>query len=282
MKRVDGASYPDAAWFATYTRMVHGSNYNEKVGTISAGQVAGYVDKADNGAWTLIVDYSTNTTLWLDVAETAKASYVSKIYGKDGDIDGFDETYVELYLGNLPPLVAGESSKVIELTTTFCPARTSSITFTSLTNATGISTTAYSYKTTTGYMGGFTEGDLAKLAKVVIDCSNTGNETYPDLQYFMLTHFKIGPYTWTGAEFGSYDLANKRYLLEFGDQINSAGGRDFYDPKNGGTLWAPYELKAYCKFPSGSKVFLPKITFYFYKPDGTLTSAFIEYCSFTS
>lgn len=281
IKRVDGSGYPDAPWAATYCRMVHGNDYNDKVGTIASNAVSGTMKPEDNGIWTLIVDYGTNTTLWLDEAETAKQSYVNRIYGQDGDKDGFDEEYVELDFSAVPP-TNGFETRNVEVTLAFDPARIATITETSLTNATGISTTAYAYKTATGYMAGFTEGDMAKLAKVVLDFSNTGNETYPDLEYWKLTHLKLGPYTLTSAQFGAYDLANKRFELKFGDQTNHIGGRELYYEKNAGTLWCSYELKAYCKYAAASKTIIPKVTFYFYRPDGTLTAAFTEYCSFAS
>lgn len=281
IKRVDSLGYPDTPWAATYCRMVHGSDYSDKVGTIASNAVSGTMKPEDNGIWTLIVDYGTNTTLWLDASETAKQSYVNRIYGQDGDKDGFDEEYVELDFSAVPP-TNGFETRNVEVTLVFDPARIATITYTSLTNSSGISTTTYTYQTATGYVSGFTEGDMAKMAKIVLDFSNTGNETYPDLEYWKLTHLKLGPYTLTAAQFGAYDLANKRYELKFGDQINHIGGRDLYYEKNAGTLWCSYELKAYCKYASASKNIVPKITFYYYRPDGTLTAASIEYCKFSS
>jgi hypothetical protein len=147
---------------------------------------------------------------------------------------------------------------------------------------TDISATAYGYSSATGYMTGFTEGDEGKLAKVILDFSASGNETYPDANYWMLTQLKVGAYTFTSSTFGSYDLANKRYKVEFGDQINSAGGRDFFYEKNAGTLWSSYELKAYCKYPTTNKRIEVTMSFYFYKPDGTISAAFSQVIEFNS
>jgi hypothetical protein len=280
IKRIDGAAYGIAD---SQMRVIHGSmDYNDKVGTLTGDTITGDLNKADKGTWYLIVDYGTNTTLWLDSAETSKSEYVAKIFGNDGDRDGFDETYIQLDLSTLAPLVAGENAKVVDLTLINCPARISSIDFTSLMNVTGISASAYGYHSATGYMDGFSEGDEGKLAKVILDFSASGNQTYPDTNAWMLTQLKIGAYTLTGSQFGTYDLANKRYLILFGDQINSAGGRDFYYEKNAGTLWASYELKAYCKYPTTNKRILVTMSFYFYKPDGTISSAFSQVIEFNS
>lgn len=279
-KRINGAAY---AIDTSQMRMLHGSmEYNDKVGDFASGAITGDLSAADKGYWYLVIDYGTNTTAWLDMAETRKSAYVSRIFGADGDKDGFDEEYVELYLGNLPTLQAGESYKEIELTLVNDPARTSSQDFTSLVNATGVGTASYAYYTCTGYTTGFTEGDLAKLARITLVTSDSGNTTYPDLDYFKLIHLKLGPYTWTASDFGAYDLANTRFKIEFGDQINSQGGLDLYDAKNAGTLWASYELKAYCKFPGAGTTLRVHINFYFYKPDGSVTSAFARNVDFVS
>jgi len=280
IKRIDGSKY---AFVDSQMRVIHGSrNYNDKVGELSSASITGDMKAEDNGRWWLIIDYATNNTAWLDAAQTLKMPYVKSIVGWDGDKDGFDEEAIELDFSGLSPLTAGEDKKVVDVTLINSPARTASITYTNLTNSTGISTTSYSYKTATGYMGGYAEGDMAKLAKIQIVFSNTGNGTYPDSEYWKLTHLKIGGYTFTSGDFGTYDLSNTRFEIKFGDQINSQGGKDYYYPKNGGDLWATYELKAYCKYPSASKVIVPLIKFYFYKPDGSITSAFIEYVSFAS
>ena len=280
VKRIDGSAYRIAD---AQMRIIHGDmDYNSKVGDLSSATVTGEMTQADSGTWFLIIDYGTNNTCWLDHSETVKDPYVQRVFGSDGDRDGFNEEYVELYFGDLSPLKAGEDKKEVEVKLVSAPARTSSITYTSLTNASSIGTTSYSYYTSTGYMAGFTEGDLGKIAKVELVFDETGNNTYPDSGYWMLTHLKIGPYTWGTATFGTYDLANTRYKVEFGDQINSQGGKDVYYAKNAGDLWASYELKAYCNYPSASKVIVAKVKFYFYKPDGTLTSAFTAPTQFAS
>jgi hypothetical protein len=280
VKRLDGSAFGVAD---SFYRVIHGSgDWNDKVGSYSSDSITGDLKASDNGVWYLCIDYGTNNTQWLDEGETFKDPYVAKIFGRDGDQDGFDETYVELFFGGLGPLKAGEDKKEVEVTLVWDTARTASITYTSLTNASSISTSAYNYYTATGYMGGFSEGEMAKLAKIQIDFSNTNNETYPDNEYWKLVHLQIGPYTFTQSQFGGYDLANKRFEIKFGDQVNHAGGKPLYYAKNAGDLWASYELKAYCKYPSSSKTIIPQVKFYFYKPDGTISSAFTEYVSFAS
>ena len=281
VKRVDGATYDVVN---TQMRVLHGSmDYNDKVGTLSSNTITGDLKVADRGKWYLIIDYATNNTCWLDYGETRKDPYVARIFGSDGDKDGFDEEYVELDFSSLDAtLKAGQDKHEVEVTLVWSPARTSSIAFSSLTNATSISTSAYDYYAVTGYTTGFTEGDMAKLAKIELDFSASGNDTYPDSEYWRLTHLKLAGYTYTVGDFGGYDKANKRFLVKFGDQINHLGGDPMYYAKNAGTLWASYELKAYCKYPSSSKVILITMNFYFYKPDGSLTSAFARTVTFAS
>jgi hypothetical protein len=280
IKRVDGSDYDISD---SFYRVIHGSgSYNDKVADVSSDSVTGEIKPSDAGIWYLVLDYGTNTTFWLDHTETLKDPYITEIAGRDGDQDGFQETYLTLDFSQLAPLTAGESQKEREISLVFCPARTTSITFTSLTNASSIGTSAYSYKTATGYMAGFTEGDLGKIAKVELVFDDSGNTTYPDVGYWMLTHLKLGPYTWTATTFGGYDLANTRFQAKFGDQINSQGGKPIYYAKNAGDTWATYEVKAYCKYPSASKTIFVDVNLYFYKPDGTLTSAFTRTVSFAS
>ncbi len=288
IKRVDGSAYGPIASSGGVTnvasRVIHGSmDYNDKVGTVSsAGAITGDVSPSDNGIWYLIIDYVTNNTYWLDAAETRKSAYVSRVFGWDGDIDGFDEEVVMLDFSNLSPLVAGESSKAVELTLVYSPARTSSISYLSLTNSTGILTTAYSYETATGYVNEtFIEGDMAKIAKVQVSFNST-SKTYPDTEQWKLVHLKLGPYTWTQAQFGAYDLANSRYELLLGDQVNSQGGSDLYYAKNAGDLWAAWEIKAYCKYAAAVTLDDITISIYFYKPDGSITSATTRVVSFTA
>jgi hypothetical protein len=274
-KRIDGSAYTVTS---TQMRMLHGSmDYNDKVGTITSASITGDVSPADKGYWYLVIDYGTNNTCWLDLDETGASKYVSRIFGSDGDKDGFDEEYVELFFGNVEPQLGLVSE--VEVTLVYDAARTSSIAWTSLTNGTGITTTAYAYSTSTGYTTGFTEGDMAKIAKVELDFSSSGNTTYPDLEYWKLTHLKLGPYTWTAANFGSYDLANTRYQVIFGDQINHAGGRELYYAKNAGDLWASYELKCYAKYPAAGQIWCT-IKVFVYKPDGSMTTAFERITSF--
>lgn len=281
IKLVDGSSYAIAD---SQLRMIHGSmDYNDKVGEFSTGSVEGEMKASDAGVWYLTIDYGTNNTLWLDQAESLKDPYIKRIFGSDGDRDGFNEEYLELNFAGLSPLKAGEDKKEVEITLVHCPARTSSITWTSLTNASSIGTTSYSYKTATGYGGGFTEGDMAKIAKIELQFdANATHATYPDSEYWKLTHLKLKGYTWGTSQFGGYDLANTRFLLKFGDQVNHQGGKDLYYAKNAGDLWASYELKGYCKYPEASVDVVVKIKFYFYKPDGTLTDAFTEFTQFSS
>lgn len=279
LKRLDGSVY---GMTNTWYRMLHADgDYNNKVGTIStAKSVTGDLLPEDNGYWTLCLDYG-NTSHWLDIGETLADERITDIYGQDGDRDGFDETYMRLWLGNLGALKAGESYKEVEVNLIYDVADLNPA-FTSLTNASSIGTSSYSYYTATGYTTGTAEGEMAKIAKIVLDFSATDNETYPDAEYWKLTHFRIGAYTFTASQFGGYDLANKRYQIKFGDQTNHFGGKDLYYAKNGGTLWAPYELKAYCNYPSASKTIYVTVSFYLYQNDGTLTSAISRIVSFAS
>jgi hypothetical protein len=272
VKRIDGTSYAVAD---SQMRVIHGSlDYNDQVAAVSGASVTGEMKEADKGVWYLIIDYGTNNTLWIDTSETLNDPYVTRVFGFDGDKDGFQEDCVELNFGSLSPLVAGEDKKEVDVKLVYDPARTSAISFSLQTNSSGISTTGYSYETVTGYTAGFTEGDLAKIAKIEIDFSdNATRATWPDSSYFMLVHLKIGPYTFTPSQFGTYDLSNKRYQTRIGDQINHQGGKDLFYAKNAGDLWAIFELKAYCKFPEGGQELLVTLKFYFYKPDGTITSA---------
>jgi len=284
IKRVNGAVYTLDDADCEQWRLIHGSkDYNDKVASYSYDSVmtwVGEVKPEDNGIWYLVWDPGTNQTAWVDLQETLKQPYVAGIFGEDGDIDGFDELYLKLDLSGLSPLVAGESTKTVDLNLIACPARIATITQTNQMNSTGITGT-YGYETTTGYFGGFSEGDLTYLAKIEIDFSNTGNSTYPDTDAWMLTHYQIGQYTFSASQFGGYDLANKRYTLKFGDQINfMSGGKPIYYAKNAGDLWCTYELKAYCAWTSA--VIVPQIKLYFYDPDGTMTSAFIEYVMYTA
>jgi len=269
VKRIDGSTYVISD---SQMRVIHGSmDFNDKVGELSGLSITGDMKKSDNGVWYLIVDYDTNTTCWIDAAETAKDPYVTRVFGADGDQDGFNEDYIEMQFGNLGALVAGEDKKEVEVSISNCPAR-SSMTFTSLTNAAGISTTAYAYYTCTGYIAGFSEGDLGKIAKIQLSVDTTGtNETYPDLEYFKLVHLKIGGHSYTPSKFGTYDLSNARFELEVGDQINHQGGDALYYAKNAGTLWATMELKGYCKFPAAN-VLTITVNVYFYQPNGVLGS----------
>lgn len=279
VKRLDGSNFDvgDAIY-----RVIHGSgDWNDKVGDYSSDAVTGDLKEADNGVWYLCIDFGTNTSQWLDVGETLNDPYVRSIFGRDGDRDGFDETYVELYFGGLSPLRAGEDKKEVEIRTTWTVPDMNPA-FTSLTNASSIGASSYDYYTATGYMTGTAEGECAKLAKIHLDFSDSGNDTYPDSEYWKLTHLRLGPYTLTSSHFGGYDKANKRYKITFGDQINHQGGRDLYYAKNAGDLWASYELKAYCNYPSASKVILVTMQLYFYQPDGTLTSAISRVVSFSS
>jgi hypothetical protein len=281
VKRIDGTAYALAGTITK--RMIHGRlDYNDKVADFSGYSVTGEMKPTDSGVWYLIIDYATNNTLWLDADETLKDPYVRSIFGFDGDKDGFLEECVELGFFGLGQLQAGESYKERDVKLVFDPARTSSITFSSLTNASSIGTTSYAYYTATGYMTGFTEGDMAKIAKIQIMFNETGDSTYPDTNKWMLTHLKLGPYTITGGQFGAYDLANTRYQIMFGDQVNGQNGRDMFYAKNAGDLWASYELKAYCKYAAGSQNVTPVMVFYFYKPDGTLTTGFGRITAFDS
>lgn len=282
LARVDGTAYEVAS---TQLRVIHGDmDYNNKVGTVSSGVVTGTMTEEDHGIWYLCIDYGTNNTCWIDTAETLKDPFVTRVFGADGDRDGIDEDYVELNFASLPPIAAGEDKQSREVTIIYCPARRASITFTSLTNASSVGTAAYSYYTATGYMGGFTEGDLAKLAMIELVFSDDGNTTYPDkqYQYFKLTHLTLGPYTFTKTHFGDYDLANTRYQYSIGDLNNHLGGKPYYYAKNAGDLWSPYELKAYCNFPAVNKTLYCHMKFYFYQPSGVLTSAFERLVTFSS
>jgi len=280
LKRIDGTAYEV---INTQMRVVHGSmDYNDKVGTLASNTITGDLKSEDKGYWYLILDYATNNTEWLDSSETLKDPYVTRCFGADGDRDGFDEEYVELYFGNLGALVAGESKKEVEVSLIYDPARTSAIAFTSLTNASGISATSYSYFTNTGYMTGVTEGDLFKIAKVTIAPDNATTGNMIDNGSLTLTHLKLGPYTWTAGDFGGFDLANLRFKMEFGDQINSQGGKDMYFPKNGGDIWCPFELKTYDKFGAASKQYYCTINIYVYLPDGSVSAAFARIVTFSS
>ncbi len=102
-KHLDGSTY---AVDTSYMRMLHGSmDYNDKVGDFSGYSITGDVNPGDKGYWYLVIDYGTNNTQWLDKQATLTAQgqngYISRIFGADGDKDGFDEEYIELYLGNL-------------------------------------------------------------------------------------------------------------------------------------------------------------------------------------
>ena len=277
INRVDGAAR-SIAWSSF--RCIHGSmDYNDQVATVSAAAVTGTVRKDDKGIWYVVIDYPNSTAPWLDYSETLKDPFVAEIFGADGDRDGFHEDYLKLNFNSLPTKTEYETTN-INVKLVLAPARVASIDYTSLTNVTDVGTTSYSYKAATGYMTGFSEGDLAKLAKTEIVFDTTGtNETYPDAEYWKLTHLKLGPYTFTSAQFGAYDLANVRYQLKFGDQVNHQGGKNYYYEKNAGTLWATYELKAYCKWDANTRITIT-IKFYFYKPDGTLTSAFSQVIEF--
>jgi hypothetical protein len=279
VKRIDGTQYTVES---TQIRVIHGDmDFNNKVGDFASHTITGEMKAEDKGYWYMIIDYgSTNNTLWLDYEESVKDPYVTKIFGADGDQDGFDEDYVELYMGNLSPLIAGESYKEVEVGLSYCPARTSGVTFTSLTNSSAITTTGYVFDTATGYTTGFTEGDMAKIAKIELTFNATSDD-YPDSEYWKLTHLKLGPYTFTASQFGGFDKANMRYQIKFGDQINHQGGRPLYYAKNAGALWASYELKAYCKFPTAVYITV-SIDVYFYKPDGSLTSKFTATTTWTS
>lgn len=278
LKRVDGSVYGIADG---QMRVIHSSkSFNDKVGTVTSSAIEGDMKESDKGTWFLILDYTTNQTLWLDAEETGKSAYVKSITGWDGDVDGFNEECVELYFGDLGSLKAGESKKTIEVNLVSSPARRSSITLTSLTNASAAMSTAYAYYTATGYMGGFSEGDLGYLAKIQLDFSASGNTTYPDTEAWKLTSFKLGAWSFTATEFGTYDLANTRYELKFGDQVNRQGGKSYYYAKNAGDLWSSFELKAYCKY-STNRV-QPTIKLYFYQPDGTITAAFTHNVDFQS
>jgi len=273
VKRIDGSSYLVAD---AQLRVIHGSmDYNDQVASVSGASITGDMKGADSGIWYLLIDYGTNSTLFLDVSETLKDPYVASVRGFDGDKDGFQEECVELNFAGLGPLQAGEDKKERDVKLVYDPARTGSITYTGLTNSSGISTSAYSYETATGYTGGFTEGDLGKIGKIELDFSvNATHATYPDNSYWVLVHFKLGPYTFTANNFGTYDLSNTRYQYRIGDQINHQGGKDLYYSKNAGDLWATFELKAYCKYPEANSNCTVTIKVFFYKPDGTMTSAF--------
>jgi len=279
VKSVDGTAY---AYPATQLRMIHGTmDFNDQVASFSGYSITGDMKPTDSGKWYLILDYGTNNTCWLDHDETAKDPYITRIFGADGDRDGFDEEYMEITMTGLGALQGGEPYKEREIHLVSSPARTSSITFSSLTNATGISTTAYAYKTATGYTAGFTEGDLAKIAKIQINL-NTTTKLYGDDESLMLTQLKLGSYTWTGTSFGGYDLSNTRWELRLGDQVNAQGGQPLYYQKNGGDLWAAYELKFYAKYAASGQNVNVSISFFFYKPDGTVTTAFTRDTSFAS
>ena len=282
LKRIDGSAYGFAD---AQMRMIHGSgDYNDKVGTISSNAVTGDLKDADSGKWILVIDYATNNTCWLDHSETLNDPYITDVYGSDGDRDGFDEDYIEMNFADLPPLKGGEDKKEVEVTIVMNPARVSSIVIESLTNASSIGTSSYDYYTCTGYLSGFTEGDLAKLAMVELVFDDSGNTTYPDkqYQYWKMTHITIGPYTISSAMFGEYDLANTRFQYSIGDLNNHHGGKDLYYAKNSGDLWCAFEVKAYCNFPSASKLIEPTLNLYFYQPSGVLTSAVTHELSFES
>jgi len=280
LKRIDGTAYEV---INTQMRVIHGSmDYNDKVGTLASNTITGDLKSEDKGYWYLILDYATNNTEWLDSSETLKDPYVTRCFGADGDRDGFDEEYVELYFGNLGALVAGESYKEVEVSLIYDPARTSSIAFTSLTNASSIGTASFSYFTQTGYTTGVTEGDLFKIAKIQLSPDNATTGNMFDNGSFSLVHLKLGPYTWTATDFGGFDLANDRFKLEFGDQINSQGGKDVYYPKNGGDIWCPFELKTYDKAGAAAQTYALTINIYVYKPDGSVSSAFARIVSFAS
>lgn len=276
-KRVDGSEYKIGP---TQMRVIHGSmDYNDKVGTVSGGAgtgsyptITGDVAPADEGVWFLIIDYGTNNTAWLDIGQTAKQQYVTRVFGFDGDVDGFDEDTLEMNFANLPP-ISEDGYREVEVNLVLDPARTSSVTCTSMINSTTVSTTAYSYTSATGYIAGFTEGDLARLAKLqLVFDDNATEKAFPDNTQWQFTHLKIGPYTWTGSQFGGYDLSNSRYQITFGDQVNWQGGKDLYYAKNAGTLWCSYELKAYCLYSAAGSA-APKLYAYLYEPDGSISSS---------
>ena len=280
VKTIDGSPYQFAS---SQLRMIHGTmDYADQVASFSGLSITGDMKPTDNGKWYLIIDYGTNTTCWLDRDITDADTYITRVFGADGDRDGFDEEYVEITMSGLGDLKAGESYKEREINLAACPARVSGVTFTSLTNATAISTTAYSYKTATGYTAGFTEGDLARIAKVQITFNASASALYADNQSLMLTHLKLGSYTFTNTQFGTFDLANCRWQLELGDQINSQQGKPLYYEKNGGDLWASFELKFYAKYGNAGYAVYPTISIYFYSPDGTTTTAFSRSTAFTS
>lgn len=279
-KRVSGASYG----FATSVmRIIHGTmDYNAKLGEFSSNTVTGSVTNDDKNTLYLVIDQGNTTArVWLDEQETLKQDHIVKIFGADGDRDGFNEEYVQISLSGVP-MPTGYETRNVDVHLITDPGRAASVTLTSLTNATGISTSAYGYKTASGYLGGFSEGDLGKIAKIELTVSTSGtNETYPDNEYWKLTHLKLGPYTFTSAQFGAYDLSNTRWQLKFGDQVNSQGGKDLYYEKNAGDLWCQYELKAYTKFPAAN-VLLITINIYFYDVDGTLSIVFNQVTSWTA
>jgi hypothetical protein len=274
VKRIDGSAYE---FEDTQCRWVHGRNfdYNDQVASISSDVCTGSMTPEDKGIWYYVIDYGTNTTCWLDQTATKTQDYVSDIIGWDGDRDGMQEVAIKYDFSSLEKTAEYETRNtdvtqvlsVVDLVNDF----------TSLTNVTSIDATSYKYVTCTGYMTGIDEGDLINLAKVEIQLSTSGtNETYPDSSYIILTHYKLGAYTFSASQFGSYDLSNARYQLKFGDQVNAFGSKDYYCEKNSGDLWCTYELKVYAKWPSLKNRIWVTLEHWFYSPDGTISSASID------
>jgi len=286
-ERYDGSVFSFAS--ASIFRVIHGASkdYGNILGTVSGLETVsctGVMTAADGGILYVVVDYGTNTTSsatagqgcpLIDYSASIKG-YVQSITGWDGDDDGFDEELITLNLNSVDK-PTGYETRNIDVPLVW-NTYDSTLALTALTQATGLSNSAFSYGTSTGYASSFEEGDMAKIAKIQVTLNST-SYLYADNSTLFLTHVKIGQYTFTGAQFGTFDTSTYRWEITFGDQSNLQGGKEIFYAKNAGTLWCPWELKTYSNVGHASYTIIVTLSVYYYTPASGISSAVTSACT---
>jgi len=260
----------DASKSTSYTFDTSGSN------------VTFQVFKKDLGKAFLVLDFGTQTGFYFDPQTTKDKSrgFVTGWEPWDYDTDGTFEWCVSLDFSELPAIRAGEATQDAAFDVYVTKSDAANIGITSLTNVTGVSTSAYYDYSATGYYSGWSgEGYGFKVVRLQLVSPNSNNNTYVEdgnvkLQDIEITwNVKAGVKKYSGADI-DWQLANSLWEIKIPvtDRNNEYYGMEVYRYRGDAATAFAWKVHILAKFAAASKLFLPTLKTYIINPAGTLTN----------
>ncbi|MEM3507633.1 MAG: hypothetical protein QXT31_08305 [Candidatus Bathyarchaeia archaeon] len=243
--------------------------------------------KEDKGKAWLTVDFGTSTTYFVDPVKTKEFArgYITGWEPWDYDKDGTLEWAFALDFSQLTPLTGGETAKKVQFNIAVISAA-SSVTFTSVLNPTGVSTTAYMDYYATGYIN-VPLGQGFKVVRMRLNVPTSGdNKTYVENGYVKLMDITMGwpdgTKVYSGADL-SWDSGASRYDINMGipDINNEYYGKLVYRDRNVGATSITYSVHILAKFPATDKAWCPTLELTLISPAGTISTISVQ-LSYTS